>query len=94
MSARPVLRLEGRVREDATASLTVVSVSGVWTAREPVELGSVELEVELTDGVRRFPALPDEAAVATPQGTTWRAAFKLPRDVADGALDRGGKDDS
>ncbi len=72
MTAR--FELDRLQRVDASASTALLRVAGAWRAdpEQPVEGIALEL-----DG-RRFEPLPDPLAgtvVATPGGSTWRAAF-------------------
>src|SRR6185436_12987657 len=86
MTPVPVLILDACERVEASAATVLVRLAGTWSAPEPTVLGAAVLELVGADGAQRFPALPDrwaEPLAATPGGERWRAAFPLPRAVAE-----------
>src|SRR4051794_27800144 len=81
-------RPDRRERVDASAETVLLRLSGTWTASERVEVADAALVALVEGRAQRFPALPDPRSArieATPDGTPWRAAFPLPRELADTA---------
>jgi predicted nucleic acid-binding Zn-ribbon protein len=74
----PPIQIERIETEHLEGDTLVVRLSGRWRGHERAYEGQELLVVELADGRRRFPAIPEQRRAAIARPGAWSAKFVLP----------------